>query len=249
VLNRINTAEQLRQRSACNRDAGSADFDEFVLGLLAPASQDVALDLGSGLGRQMIPLAGRVRRIVGLDTSPEMTAALRAQLPGPDAAVVEGDMDDLATLALPGPFTLIYAVYSLYYSSRPARLIETASRLLQGPDARFVAVAPDVGNNAGWFEDLAALYAVPADVLAVPRFCREVALPAFLDTFRTVTCATFSSTVLFPTVDAVMRYYDACAPYCRPDRRAEALAHFRTRVERDGEYRIAKRSLGLVGRA
>ncbi len=248
MLNRINTPEQLRQRGACNRDAGSADFDEFVLGLLAPSGDDVALDLGPGLGRQMIPLAARVRRTVGLDSASEMAAVLRAQLPGPDVAVVEGDMDDLAALALPGPFTLIYAVYSLYYASRPARVIETASRLLQGPQARLVVVVPDVGNNAGWFEDLAELYPVPADVLAIPRFGREVALPAFLDTFRTVTCSTFSSMVLFPTVDAVMRYYDACAPYCRPDRRAEALGHFRARLERDAGYRIAKRSLGLVGR-
>ena len=247
MLNRINTAEQLRQRSACNREAGSADFDEFVLGLLAPAGEDVALDLGPGLGRQMSALSGTVRRTVGLDTSPEMVAALRAQL-GPDAIVVEGDMDDLAGLALPGPFTLIYAVYSLYYASRPARVIDDARRLLQGPEARLVVVAPDVGNNAGWFDDLAQLYSVPADVLAIPRFCREVALPAFLDTFRTVTCSAFSSTILFPTVDAVMRYYDACAPYCRADRRTEALGYFRARIERDGAYRIAKRSLGLVGR-
>ena len=248
MLNRINTPEQLRQRGACNRDAGSADFDEFVMGLLAPSGEDVALDLGPGLGRQLVPLVTRVLRTVGLDTAPEMTAALRAQLPGPNVAVVEGDMDDLAGLGLPGPFTLIYAVYSLYYASRPARVIEAASRLLQGSRARLVVVAPDVGNNAGWFEDLAALYPVPADVLAIPRFCREVALPAFLDAFGTVTCSKLSSAVRFPTVDAVMRYYDACAPYCRPDRRAEALDYFRTRLARDGEYRIAKRSLGLVGR-
>jgi hypothetical protein len=32
------------------------------------------------------------------------------------------------------------------------------------------------------------------------------------------------------------------------DRRTEALEHFRTLVERDGSYRIEKRTLGLVGR-
>jgi SAM-dependent methyltransferase len=208
----------------------------------------VVLDLGPGLGRQLVPLARTVRRIVGLDSSPEMTAALRAQLPDPNVALASGDMDDLAALGLPGPFTVIYGVYSLYYASRPAHVIEAARRLLDGPRARMVVVAPDVGNNASWFDDLAQLYSVPADVLAVPQFCRSVALPAFLDTFRTVTCSTFSSTILLPTVDAVMRYYDACAPYCREDRRAEALDYFRTRVEREGGYRIAKRSLGLVGR-
>ena len=63
MLNRINTPERLRERTACNRTA-SADFDRFVLELLDASETDVALDIGPGLGRQMIPLAGTVRRIV-----------------------------------------------------------------------------------------------------------------------------------------------------------------------------------------
>jgi len=247
MLNRINTPERLRERTACNR-AASADFDRFVLELLDASETDVALDIGPGLGRQMIPLAGTVRRIVGLDTSPEMARTLRAQLSGTNADVVVGDMDDIAGLPLSGPFTLVYAVYSLYYSTKPARVVEAASGLLDGPGARVAAVTPDVGNNAGWFEDLGQLYALPADVLEVPRVGRSVILPAFLDTFRNVACSTFQSTIDFQTVESVMRYYDACPPYCREDRRADAAAFFRERIDRDGGYRIVKHSLGLVGR-
>jgi SAM-dependent methyltransferase len=245
--NVINTPEQLRQRTACNLTA-SADFDRFVLGLLAPSARDVALDLGPGVGRQMVPLAGLVSRIVGLDCSREMTEAIRGQIPGPNAELIVGDMDDLAGLDLAGPFTLAYAVYSLHYASDPARVVRAVRRLLDGPEARFVVVTPDVGNNAGWFSDLAQLYPVPADALAVPGIGRRVILPAFRDAFRSVACPRFSSTVSFPTIESLMRYYDACAPYCRPDRRGEALAHFRAKMERDGDYRIVKRSLGLVGR-
>jgi SAM-dependent methyltransferase len=247
MLNRINTPEQLRERTICNRSA-SADFDRFVLDLLEASRTDVALDIGPGLGRQMIPLAGTVRRIVGLDTSPEMARALRAQLAASDAEVVVGDMDDLPDLRLPGPFTLVYAIYSLYYSTKAAEVVEAVSRLLDGPGARFVVVVPDVNNNAGWFEDLGQLYPLPADVLEVPRTGRSVVLPAFLDTFERVACATFRSTIHFPTVESVMRYYDACAPYCRQDRRAEASELFQARVARDRGYRIVKHSLGLVGR-
>ena len=247
MLNRINTPEQLRERTTCNRSA-AADFDRFVLDLLEPSETDVALDIGPGLGRQMIPLAAAVRRIVGLDTSPEMARTLRAELEAPGAEVVVGDMDDLAGLRLPGPFTLVYAVYSLYYSPKPARVVEAVSGLLGGPGARFVVVVPDVGNNAGWFEDLGRLCPLPADVLEVPRTGRSVILPAFLNTFERVTCATFRSTIHFPTVESVMRYYDACAPYCRQDRRAEATELFQALVARDRGYRIAKHSLGLVGR-
>jgi SAM-dependent methyltransferase len=245
--NLINTPERLRQRTACNLSA-SADFDRFVIGLLAPSADDVALDLGPGLGRQMVPLAGVISRLVGVECSSEMAAAVRAQISGPSVELIVGSMDDLASLDLAGPFTLVYAVYSLHHASDPARVVEAVRRLLEGPEARFVVVTPDVGNNAGWFSDLGQLYSVPTDALAVPGIGRRVILPAFRGAFRKVACSRFSSTVSFPTIEALMRYYDACAPYCRQDRRAEALAHFRAKVERDGGYRIVKRSLGLVGR-
>ena len=47
------------------------DFDRFVLDLLEPAPTHVVLDIGPGTGKQMLPLAGRVRRILELDVSPE----------------------------------------------------------------------------------------------------------------------------------------------------------------------------------
>jgi SAM-dependent methyltransferase len=247
VDNLINTPARLRQRMACNGSA-SADFDRFVLGLLAPSASDVALDIGPGLGKQMVPLAGMVRRIVGVDCSREMAEAVRARLPGPDVEVVVGGMDDLDGLELAGPFSLVYAVYSLYYAADPGRVVRAVSRRLDGPGARFVVVAPDEGNNVEWFADLGQLYRVPAAALEVARISRSVILPAFRETFRSVSCSTFSSTVSFSTVESLMRYYDACAPYCRPDRRAAALAHFRARMDRVGEYVISKRSLGLVGR-
>jgi hypothetical protein len=45
-----------------------------------------------------------------------------------------------------------------------------------------------------------------------------------------------------------MSYYDACAPYCRPDRRDEALRYFGAEIERGGGYAITKRSLAVIGR-
>lgn len=245
--NLINTPERLRQRVACNLFA-SVDFDQFVHELLAPSADDIVLDIGPGLGKQLIPLAAAVRRIVGLDSSPELVAALRAQISSPNAEVIRGDMDDLGELELGGCFTLVYSVYSLYYSDDPARVVEAAARLLEGSRARFVVVAPDLGNNMEWHSDLARIYDLPADVLEVSRICRGVVLPAFLDVFQTVNCSLLRSEVSFPTLEDLMRYYDACAPYCLAERRGEAQEYFRARIERDGMYRVSKRSLGLIGR-
>ena len=157
-------------------------------------------------------------------------------------------MDELSSLDLPAPFSLVYAVHSLYYSASPRHVVGAVRRLLRGPRARFVVVAPDVGNNAGWFTDLGRLFEVPADALEVPEICREVILPALLDHFRSVACEIHESDVRFESLADLMRYYDACAPYCRPDRRADAEAYFASTFARAGSYVITKRTLGLVAR-
>jgi SAM-dependent methyltransferase len=243
----VNTPERLDTRLACNR-AGSVDFDRFVLGLLEPVADDEVLEIGPGTGKQMVPVAPLVRRIVGLEISSEMVAALAARLGAPHPRLVRGNMDDLPRLGFPAEFSLVYAVYSLYYSVDPRRVVEDVRRLLRGPRARFVVVVPDEGNNAGWFADLGRLFEVPADALEVSGIGRNVILPALLDHFQTVTCKIHRSDVRFESLADLMRYYDACAPYCRPDRRADAEAHFAAAFDRDGRYVIAKRSLGLVAR-
>jgi hypothetical protein len=138
-------------------------------------------------------------------------------------------------------------VYSIYYSRDPARLVRAVAGMLAGARARFVVVAPEVGNNQAWYADLSTLFPLPAPVLESPSVCRNAVLPAFLDVFPNVRCRAFDSQVDFANLDELMRYYDACAPYCRPEARAEARAFFARRFERDGGYRICKRALGLVG--
>jgi SAM-dependent methyltransferase len=157
-------------------------------------------------------------------------------------------MDDLATIDVAGPFSLVYAVYSLHYAADPGRVVHTAAELLRGPDARLVVVTPEVGNNAAWFADLGQLYALPADTLAVPAVGQRVFAPALRAACRSVTHAVLESDIVFESLAALMRYYDACPHYCRRDRREDARRHFARYFERGGAYRITKRSLGLVGR-
>ena len=139
--NGINAVDQLRQRIACNRSS-SHSFSDFVLQVLSPRGDDAALDIGPGLGSQLLPVAERVARAVGLDISAEAIAELRARLAGPRAVVIQGDMDDLDELDLGGSFSLVYAVYSLYYSGEPARVVPRIAGLLRGEHARFVRINP-----------------------------------------------------------------------------------------------------------
>jgi hypothetical protein len=177
-----------------------------------------------------------------------MVAGLSAQLSIPRARVVEGDMEDLGTLDVGGPFSLVYAVYSLHHAADPGRVIRAAAGLLDGPAARLVVVTPEVGNNAAWFADLGQLYPLPANILAVPSVGRQIFLPTLRAACRTVTQTVLESEIAFPTLDALMRYYDACPHYCWPAHREAARRRFAGHFAREGRYGIVKRSLGLVGR-
>jgi SAM-dependent methyltransferase len=247
VSNAINTVERLEQRLACNR-AAPGSFRRFVERLLQVGADDRVLDLGCGLGEQLIPAAAKAARAVGVDVSSEIVVALRQRLPHGTADVVVGDMDEVAALGLPGPFSLVWSVYSIYYSRDPARLVREVAGLVSGPRARFVVVAPDLGNNEDWYADLGQLFSLPEAVLESVRVCRGAVLPAFLDVFPDVRCLTFRSDVRFESVGELMRYYDACAPYCRAERRDDARTFFERKFEESGSYRISKCALGLVGR-
>jgi SAM-dependent methyltransferase len=245
--NSINTARRLEQRIACNHSS-TESFHLFVERLLAVRPDDCALELGAGLGAQFLPVAGTARRAVGVDVSADLLEALRARLTGDNAELVLGDMDELGTLGLLGPFTLAYSVYSIYYSRDPARVLQTLAGLLAGPEARCVVVVPDTGNNEAWYADLGVLYDLPEAVLACAGVGREVVLPALRALFPDVHCETLRSEVQFGALDELMSYYDACAPYCRPERREEARELFGRRFAQHGGYRITKRTLGIVGR-
>lgn len=246
VDNAINTAQRLDQRLACN-GAASSPFQRFVRRLLAVRRDDCALEIGTGLGAQLLYVAGRARRVTGVDISAELLRALRQRVTSDNVRTVHGDMDRLDDLHLRGPFTLAYSVFSIYYSREPSGVVRALARLLADEGARCVVIAPDVDNNADWYADLGRLYRLPRAVFRTTRVCRDVVLPTLLDLFPSVQCTTFRNDVSFDDLDELMRYYDACAPYCRPDRRDQARAFFKRRLARDGSYRISKHVLGVVG--
>ena len=135
---------------------------------MAPAAGDRVLDVGCGLGKQLLPLSAQVAHITGVDVSPDLIAAVRDELPADAAAeLVVSDMDALGTAPLAGPFDLIYSVYALYYSADVPALVDRLAGLLARPAGRLFVMAPDVGNNAAWFADLGELFPLPEEITSV----------------------------------------------------------------------------------
>lgn len=123
-----------------NPDPGPAV--DFLAGLAAGGP---VLELAVGTGRVALPLAARGLVVEGIEASPEMVAGLRAKPGGAELPVVIGDMADVA---VPGPYRLVYLVFNTLFNlvdaDRQAECLRNVARVL-APGGVFVveAFVPD----------------------------------------------------------------------------------------------------------
>jgi SAM-dependent methyltransferase len=117
----------------------TADVVAELAAEVAGGRQPRVLELAVGTGRLAVPIAARGVDVVGVDTSPEMLAQLRAR--GAGVTEVLGDMvDDLPD----GPFDVALLAYNSLFNLESARrqadcFAAVAARLVAG--GRFVLEA------------------------------------------------------------------------------------------------------------
>lgn len=126
---RLNAAEWDQIRSL---HTDEAEVERRLLSLLPPGRIGDFLDVGTGTGRILALLAGRVGRAVGLDSSREMLAVARANLEqaGHDnCRVSHGDMYQLPWPAASYDALTIHQV--LRFADAPGEVIAEAARVLR----------------------------------------------------------------------------------------------------------------------
>jgi SAM-dependent methyltransferase len=131
---------------------------------LAGEERGPVLELGCGTGRVALDLARRGHRVLGLDSDPELIAALRQRSPGPDLEAVVGDARDFE---LEARFGLALAPMQLLQmlggeEARASCLGAVRARLRAGGLGAFAIVeeipaadagpppSPDAAESAGW---------------------------------------------------------------------------------------------------
>jgi len=145
---------------------------ERLIRAIAPAADDVFLEIGPGKGALTLPLAASCRRVVAVEIDRALVAALRERAPA-NVEVVEGDAlrVDLASLVPPGA----RLVGNLpYYVSSPLlrrfldlhHLLRDLHVMLQDEVARRIASPPGSKD----YGILSVLYALWADVDLPARF-------------------------------------------------------------------------------
>jgi SAM-dependent methyltransferase len=122
----------------------TADAVEFIASVAAEAGGHRLLELGSGTGRLLIPLAQRGFDVEGVELAPEMVAQMREKPGGTDIPVLVGDMADFD---LADKYDVVYLAYNtLFHLETQERQIEclrTATRhLAQGGLLMCEAYAP-----------------------------------------------------------------------------------------------------------
>lgn len=170
---------------------------ERLLTLIAPAPDDVFLEIGPGRGALTLPLAARARRVVAVELDARLADALRAQAPA-NVEIVTGDAlaTDLAALV---PRGARLAGNLPYYVSSPLlrRALELrghvrdAHLMVQLEVARRVAAPPgskDYGVLSVFFGlwcdvDLAARFP-PGAFVPPPQVDSAVLRIRFLSTPR-----------------------------------------------------------------
>lgn len=117
-----------------------SDLGASVIELLAPRPGERILDLGCGDGALTEKLAEHGCRVVGVDASPEMTAA--AGRLGLDARVMDGH-----ELRFDNEFDAVFSNAALHWLKQPEKVIAGVWRALK-PGGRFVGEFGGSGNVA-----------------------------------------------------------------------------------------------------
>jgi SAM-dependent methyltransferase len=97
-----------------------------------PSQWDLAVEIGSGLGRNCLALAERFDAVIGVDVSPEMVAAANDCAGHPKIRYVVGDGSSLPIDDATADLVLSFTVFQHIPSSRVIeRYIEDAGRVLR----------------------------------------------------------------------------------------------------------------------
>jgi len=138
----VNAASRWSSADYARNAAFVPRLGDAVLALLAPRPGELILDIGCGDGALTARIAQAGAKLIGLDASPEMVEAARAQ--GIDAFVADAEAMDLARF---GQFDAVFSNAALHWMLDPDAVASGIFAALK-PGGRFVGEMGGEGNLA-----------------------------------------------------------------------------------------------------
>ena len=250
-------------RSEVNKNA-DYDLEEWILERIELEPGQVVLDLGCGAGKQVRRFAdvvGDGGRVVGADIFTKVeglkVAAERYIGSRHNVELLDHDASQPFTLE-GGTFDVVTSCYSIYYFEDLEAVLAEARRLLR-VGGRFFAVGP-AWDNSKEFYDLHVEISgkpIPGSFFAHLMRINDQLVPLAYRMFPHVRVSPFVNRVYFRGSDGVQaasNYYrnNLILHETTDDEKekerlvAEFTGRVQTAVDRDGEYYMVKRALGLV---
>ena len=145
-----------------------------ILDQIAPAEDQVWVEIGAGGGEMTQELAGRVGRLIAIELDTRMVERLRAATEGLRVEIVSGDVLALDLVRLAGPRFRVYGSLPYYITSPILRRlfdlvdhIDEIDVVIQLEVAQRVAARPRT-RDYGWLTVLAQYYTRPEILLRIP---------------------------------------------------------------------------------
>lgn len=145
-----------------------------ILDRLAPAKDQVWLEIGAGRGEMTRELAGRARSVVAIEVDAALAETLRERTAGLPVKIVRGDILSLDLIELAGPRFHVYGSLPYYITSPIVRKlfltaghIDSINVVIQWEVARRITAKPG-SRDYGWLSVLAQFHTRPEIVLRIP---------------------------------------------------------------------------------
>ena len=129
--------------------SSGSDLQALIDGL-NPMGTETALDVGTGTGFTAVSLAGRVKRVIGIDLTSEMLDQARELVLRSGVTNAEFKLGDATAIDFPdSSFDLLTARRATHHFNDVPRFLSEARRVL-GPDGRLgiVDMSPQRGTEA-----------------------------------------------------------------------------------------------------
>lgn len=241
----------LEERIRAHDRYGARDLNEWIFSHLAIARSQTVLDLGSGTGKQSIPMAemvGAGGRVVAVDASAESLEALRLEATARGVADrivrVRSTFEDLQRSMLAGPFDRALSSYALYYARDPDAVVGLV-RVSVRPAGRFFFCGPGWDNNSELRDFHYALRGEVAPPTAAAEFMEVGGPDLARKHFGNVDRCTFENPLTFDSAEALVGYWRSYNLYDQTldaSFQAAAERHF----ERHGSFTTVKRVVGVL---
>ena len=245
-------SKALAIRIETHKKYGSADLNEWIFNHLKPREGECVLELGSGTGKQTLPIArmvGKEGRVVAVDASKDsMDALLKV---ADDMKVKDriipfvANFDEIGEHIRKFNFDRVLASYSIYYARDCKKVLELIHGIMN-PNGVFFFCGPSSKNNMELINFHYGLLgrnaseSYPAPVLFMEKLGQALAKSIF----KKVDAFTFENIL---RIDSSKALYDYWKSYNLYDEKIDkefnkaAVEHFKTHEF----FETVKRAIGV----